>query len=96
MPQVTIDRELLERIPLDVLKTYGYAQTAHKIESILASPRQPEGDGWKLVPVEPTVGMLDIAVSHALAVSLSRDYSWSAYMRDVWVRMVEASLEPGK
>ena len=52
--------------------------------------------GWKLVPVEPTAGMLDVAVSHALTVSLSRDYSWSAYMRDVWLRMVEAYPVDGK
>lgn len=38
--KLLIDRDLLERIPLDVLKTYGYAQTAHNIESILAAPRQ--------------------------------------------------------
>ena len=49
MTKVTIDRELLERIPLDVLKTYGYAQTAHKIESILAAPPQPEGGGLDVV-----------------------------------------------
>ena len=70
---------------------------AARLSLSIATP-QPSAvpDGWKLVPVEPTVGMLDIAVSHALAVSLSRDYDWSAYMRDVWMRMVEASLEPGK
>jgi len=45
--KLLIDRELLERIPLDVLKTYGYAQTAHKIESILDAPLQPAGDAHK-------------------------------------------------
>ena len=46
---------------------------------------------FALVPVEPTPVMLDVAVSHALMVSLSGDYNWSAYMRDVWLRMVAAA-----
>lgn len=48
-------------------------------------------DGYVLVPIEPTPEMLDVAVSHALMVSLSGNYNWSAYMRDVWLRMVSAA-----
>lgn len=48
-------------------------------------------EGWRLVPVEPTAEMLDVAVSHALMVSLGGDYNWSAYMRDVWGRMLAAA-----
>lgn len=51
-------------------------------------------EGWKLVPLEPSAGMLDVAVSHALMVSLSSDYNWSAYMRDVWQRMLAAAPQP--
>lgn len=43
------------------------------------------------VPLEPTEEMLDVAVSFALNVSLSGEYNWSAYMRDVWQRMVKAA-----
>ena len=43
------------------------------------------------VPLEPTEAMLDVAVSFALNVSLSGEYNWSAYMRDVWQRMVKAA-----
>lgn len=46
---------------------------------------------FAVVPIEPTPAMLDVAVSHALMVSLSGDYNWSAYMRDVWLRMVSAA-----
>lgn len=43
--------------------------------------------GWKPAPFEPTAEMLDVAVSHALTVQISGEYNWSAYMRDVWMRM---------
>ena len=50
--KLLIDRELMERIPLDVLKTYGYAQTAHKIESILAAaPAQGQQVEWRTTAV---------------------------------------------
>ena len=48
--------------------------------------------GYELMPLEPTPEMLDVAVSFALNVSLSAEYGWSAYMRDVWVRMIAVSL----
>lgn len=47
--------------------------------------------GSKLVPVEPTPAMLDVAVSFALNVQISRNYNWSAYMADVYRRMVSAA-----
>lgn len=52
-------------------------------------------EGWKLVPVEPTPAMLDVAVSFALNVSLSGEYNWSSYMRDVWLRMLAATPSAG-
>lgn len=56
-----------------------------------AQPAPVVPDGYAIVPVEPTPEMLDVAVSHALMVSLSGDYNWSAYMRDVWLRMISAA-----
>lgn len=41
-----------------------------------------------LVPIEPTAAMLDRAVAFALNVTLSGDYNWSAYMRDVYRTML--------
>jgi hypothetical protein len=60
-------------------------------DSISAQPAPVVPDGYAIVPVEPTPEMLDVAVSHALMVSLSGDYNWSAYMRDVWLRMISAA-----
>ncbi len=54
-------------------------------------PVQGEPGSWRLVPVEPTPAMLDVAVSHALMVSLSDDYGWTAYMREIWARMLKAA-----
>jgi hypothetical protein len=45
----------------------------------------------KRVPLEPTPAMLDVAVSFALCVSISREYNWSAYMADVYRRMIAAA-----
>ena len=71
------------------IKTYATNKTVPQPSAVYTEVEVPEG--WRLVPVEPTVEMLDVAISHALAVSLSRDYNWSAYMRDVWLRMVEVA-----
>lgn len=59
-----------------------------------SAPAGAVSDGWRLVPVEPTPGMLDVAVSHALMVKLGGDYTWSRYMGDVWARMLAAAPEP--
>lgn len=48
-------------------------------------------DGWKLVPVEPNSTMLDRAAAFALQVSLSREYGWTQYMRDLWGRMLSGA-----
>jgi hypothetical protein len=40
------------------------------------------------VPIEPTPAMLDRAVSFALNVVISGDYTWTAYMRDLWATML--------
>jgi hypothetical protein len=53
-------------------------------------------DGWQLVPMEPTASQLDVAVSFALNVKLCNDYNWSAYMRDVYARMIAAAPKPEK
>jgi len=60
----------------------------HNISPLLAIP-----EGYALVPVEPTPEMLDVAVSFALNVTLSHENTWSAYMRDVWLRMTAASQQ---
>lgn len=64
----------------------------------LSAPSHSEQvrDGWQLVPVEPTPEMLDVAVSFALNVSLSGEYNWSSYMRDVWLRMLAAAPSAGQ
>ncbi|MET3232260.1 UNVERIFIED_ORG: hypothetical protein ABIC54_004465 [Burkholderia sp. 1263] len=48
-------------------------------------------DGWHLAPIEPTPAMLDTAVAFALNVAISSEYNWSAYMRDVWMNMLNAA-----
>lgn len=65
--------------------------TAVPVPLYAAQQQNKSSDECKLVPIEPTAGMLDVAVSHALMVSLSGDYNWSAYMRDVWLRMLAAA-----
>ena len=76
------------------IKTYSANTTTTRSSTTVREVTVPEG--WRLVPVEPTVEMLDVAISHALAVSLSRDYNWSAYMRDVWLRMVEVAPQQNR
>ena len=63
----------------------------------LAPPAQASAwvEGWRPAPLEPTPAMIDVAVSHALMVSLSSEYNWSSYMRDVWLRMLAAAPTPG-
>lgn len=45
----------------------------------------------KVIPIEPTAAMLDVAVSFALNVQIGRDYNWSAHMAEVYRRMVSAA-----
>ncbi len=52
--------------------------------------------GYVPVPVEPTASQLDVAVSFALNVKLCNDYNWSAYMRDVYARMIAAAPKPAE
>lgn len=63
--------------------------TKHEAQGLESQQSAPAG--YVLVPVEPTPEMLDVAVSHALMVSISGEYNWSAYMRDVWKRMLAAA-----
>lgn len=61
--KLLIDRELLERIPLDLLIKYGYNQTAAKIEKLLAADhaahdldmvgQQPEPQGEIVTVYDP-------------------------------------------
>ena len=44
--------------------------------------------GYQLVPVNPTVAMLDAAVSYSLKVSISSDYNLSQHTRDLWLQML--------
>jgi hypothetical protein len=50
--------------------------------------------GWKLVPVEPADAMIDRAVAFALNVKLHAGYDWSAYMADLYGRIISAAPEP--
>lgn len=58
-------------------------------QTVMLDSSLPENDS-KIVPTEPTAAMLDAAVAFALNVSVSGDYNWSAYMRDVWLKMLAA------
>lgn len=62
--------------------------------AIEAECRVPEG--YVPVPVEPSDSQLDVAVSFALNVRICSDYNWSAYMRDVYARMLAAAPKPEK
>lgn len=54
-----------------------------------ASPVVPEG--YALVPIVASAAVLDRAVSFALNVSLSSEYTWSDYMRDLWAQMLSGA-----
>lgn len=58
----------------------------------LSHPSTPQG--WKLAPVEPDSAMLDRAVAFALNVSLSSEYRWTDYMKDLWATMLAGSPPP--
>ena len=47
--------------------------------------------GYALVPIETTDTMLDRAVAFALNVSVSSEYRWTDYMRDLWAGMLAAA-----
>lgn len=64
------------------------ADGEHKLYSVNHAQAVP--DGWVLVPVEPTAKQLDAAVAFALNVSLSSNYKWSAYMRDLWTTFIRS------
>ena len=74
-------------------ETTDYA--AWKIESMeeeindlraeLAELKKP---GYILMPVNPEPETIDRAVSFALNVSLSADYTWSQYMTDLYKHMM--------
>lgn len=53
--------------------------------------RASESPETKRVPLKPTPAMIDVAVSFALCVPISRDYNWSSYMADVYRRMIAAA-----
>lgn len=55
-----------------------------------------EADGWVMVPKIPSSAMLDRAVAFALNVTLSGDYGWSSYMRDLYARMLTAAQNGGE
>lgn len=74
------------RLPENYCKPLAFGR------AIEAECRVP--DGWQLVPMEPTASQLDVAVSFALNVKLCNDYNWSAYMRDVYARMLAAAPKP--
>lgn len=89
--QVTVSRELLTDLRdaanecLNLADSHRrqmlYSRLVEDSDALLAQPA-PE--------VEPTAAMIDAAVAFALNVSLSSDYTWSQYMRDLWLTMAKA------
>lgn len=43
------------------------------------------------VPLLPTKEMLEAAISHALSVGISGDYTWYNYMQDLYVLMITSA-----
>lgn len=76
------------RLPENYCKPLAFGR------AIEAECRVPEG--YVPVPVEPSDSQLDVAVSFALNVRICSDYNWSAYMRDVYARMLAAAPKPEK
>ena len=90
-------RDMLDsaRSDLDVIRhALGVPVEPHQSlmeRMVEAAERGRVPEGWKLVPVESTDAMLDVAVSFALCVQISGEYGWSRYMADVWRRMYSAA-----
>lgn len=76
------------RLPENYCKPLAFGR------AIEAECRVPEG--YVPVPVEPSDSQLYVAVSFALNVKLCNDYNWSAYMRDVYARMIAAAPKPAE
>lgn len=85
--------EIQRRFDGNEISSNEHREEVQRLQAQLAQ-QQGVPEGWKPAPAEPTPAMLDVAVSHALMVSLSGDYNWSAYMRDVWQRMLAAAPAP--
>lgn len=101
---IDLEREAFEKWAVDVLPPFKLSTitglySPDYVNSIFAGWQARAAmtlaipEGYALVPVEPTPEMLDCAVSFALNVSLSGEYNWSAYMRDVWLRMTAAAQQ---
>lgn len=69
--------------------------TEHATAAITAYLAQAEKEGWVIVPREPERVVIDRAVAFALNVSLTGDYNWSAYMSDLYRRMIHAAAQNG-
>ena len=63
--------------------------------AITAYLAQREKEGFVEVPVEPERIVIDRAVAFALNVLLTGDYNWSAYMTDLYRRMIHAAAQNG-
>lgn len=48
----------------------------------------------RVVPEEPTPEMIRVAVSFALSVGLSKEYTWGEYVSDIWRKMVSVGSIP--
>lgn len=105
MTSITPSPEMVERAKQSVLSEMSDRRLLNDVDDDLHDeiaaaivqaclPALSCPDGFRLVPVEPTQEMLDRAVAFALNVTLSGDYNWSAYMRDVWRTMLAASPAP--
>ena len=105
MTSITPSPEMVERAKQSVLSEMSDRRLLNDVDDDLHDeiaaaivqaclPALSCPDGFRLVPVEPTAEMLDRAVAFALNVTLSGEYNWSAYMRDVWRTMLAASPAP--
>lgn len=59
-----------------------------------AALRAIEDAGWKVVPVEASEAEIIAGVKLAMSVSLSAQYTWPTYIRDMRATMLDAAPTP--
>lgn len=95
-PVAYIQRDQLEKAKLapHLCRVEPTRRIADFVPIYAAPPSAAAPEGFALVPITPSDAMLDRAVAFALNVSVRSDYNWTAYMRDVWARMLSAAPQP--
>lgn len=94
-PPDTVPRSELEAAKRDadlVPELLRQLESAEKRITELQAKAVPAG--MALVPVVASPDVMDRAVSFALNVSLSSEYTWSDYMRDLWAQMLSTAPAP--